>query len=140
MEGDGQMSRKIAFKAATVAVVFGSMASVAWAETSTLTDPQMDQITAGSSIAVESLSDGRLQLFYVAQGQLLSAWKQTQDPNSGWTALAAGPQPAGYVTDVAVGRLPDGRLQLFVDTNNGLFTSWKQAVDANAGWTNWITF
>ena len=96
---------------------------------------------AADSLAVGTLPDGRLQLFVVSQGQLLTAWKQTPDPNAGWTPLAGfSPRPSGSITDVTVGRLPDGRLQLFSNGSNGLTTSWKRSADPNSDWTGWTPF
>jgi hypothetical protein len=96
---------------------------------------------AADGLAVAALPDGRLQLFVVSQGQLLTAWKQTPDPNAGWTPLVGfSPRPNGRINDVAVGRLPDGRLQLFSNGSNGLTTSWKRTADPNSDWTSWVPF
>jgi hypothetical protein len=99
-------------------------------------------VAVADGIAVAPLPDGRLQLFFVSQGRLLTSWKQTPDPNSVWTPLAGfAPAPRGAVSDVAVGRLPDGRLQLFSTSPNGqLSTSWKQSIDPNSLWTDWVPF
>jgi hypothetical protein len=92
-------------------------------------------------LAVAALPDGRLQLFVVSQGQLLTAWKQTRNSGSPWTPLAAfDPPPSGSVKDVAVGRLPDGRLQMFVTGSDGLTTTWKRTPYPDSGWTAWGPF
>jgi hypothetical protein len=92
-------------------------------------------------LAVAPLPDGRLQLFVIQQGQLMTAWKRNRDANSQWTPLAAfDPAPNGEIKDVAVGRLPDGRLQLFVIGPDGLATAWKQTPNPGSGWTVWSPF
>jgi hypothetical protein len=98
-------------------------------------------IARAGELAVAALPDGRLQLFVVSQGQLLTAWKRTQNPGSQWTPLAAfDPPPGGTVRDVTVGELPDGRLQLFVTGSNGLITAWKRTPHPEAGWSRWSPF
>jgi hypothetical protein len=99
-----------------------------------------------TAVAVAPLSDGRLELWVsTEQGQLLTAWKTTVNPDAPWTlwsdALAeSGPLP-GTVTDIGVAPLPDGRLELWVSTNQGqLSTTWKTAVDPDAAWTSWSDF
>jgi LmbE family N-acetylglucosaminyl deacetylase len=79
-------------------------------------------------------SDGRLELFAVADGQLL-IWFQAH-PGGGWTGpVGHGGGPlAGHV---AVSANADGRLQVFalrVDTHQ-IVTSWQTAPDlAFSGW------
>ena len=93
------------------------------------------------SLATATLPDGRLELFVVLDGKLMSMWKQTAASDSAWTELTAFyPQPDGNVSDVAVGRLPDGRLELFVSGSGGLVTCWKLTMDPTAPWSNWISF
>lgn len=98
-------------------------------------------IAAADGIAVASLPDGRLQLFVVSQGKLLTAWKKTTDPGSAWTPLTAfSPPPSGSINEVAVGRLPNGSLQIFLTGSGGVTTSWQQSADPNSAWTNWVPF
>jgi hypothetical protein len=93
---------------------------------------------AAQGLAVGPLPDGRLQLFVVSQGQLMTAWKKTPAPDSGWTPFVAfNPAPNGTIIGVTVGRLPDGRLQLFLTGSAGLTTSWKRTTNPDSGWTVW---
>jgi hypothetical protein len=91
-------------------------------------------------LTIGALPDGRLQLFVAAGGQITSSWKETPNPNSGWTPLSAFRPTPAPVNDVTVGRLPDGRLQLFASTTQGLYTCWKETTDPNANWTQWSKF
>jgi len=99
-----------------------------------------------TSIAVAPLSDGRLQLWAgTTAGQLLTTFKQTTDPNAGWSAWSnfgpGGVPIAGTITSLAVAPLEDGRLQLWAGTTAGqLLTTFKQTTDPNAGWSAWSNF
>lgn len=93
------------------------------------------------SLAVGPLPDGRLQLFVISNGKLLTAWMSTNDPTSAWTKVVPfDPAPTGEVAEVTVGRLPDGRLQLFVLSASGVFMSAKQTTDPDSVWTPWQQF
>jgi hypothetical protein len=101
---------------------------------------------AVTSVAVASLSDGRLELWAsTAQGGLVTTWKLTTDPNADWAGWSdflaeVGPLP-GAVTSVAVASLSDGRLELWASTaQGGLFTTWKLTTDPNADWAGWSDF
>lgn len=93
-------------------------------------------------VAAGDLEDGRIQVFGIqTNGQLVSRWKTSNDPNSGWTAWSAFQTPPGGVTSIAVGYLSDGRMQLFAtDPHGNTFSSWKTTTDPNASWTAWSAF
>jgi hypothetical protein len=96
-------------------------------------------------IAAGNLEDGRIQLFGIQpsgghprSGSIMSRWKQTPDPNSGWTAWSKFQTPHGGVTSFCVGILSDKRMQLFATTGDGgVFSCWKTTTDPNASWTPW---
>jgi hypothetical protein len=92
-------------------------------------------------IAVAPLSDGRLELFVVSDGKLMTSWAKNYDGDPAWVPLIPfNPAPTGPITSVSAGRLLDGRLQVFVTGPNGILVSRKQGVDPNAGWTLWKAF
>src|SRR5690349_8417453 len=95
-------------------------------------------IASASGVSVEPLPDGRLQLFVISGGKLLTMWKQTTDANSAWSSLIAfSPAPSGTVNDVAAGKLPDGRMEIFVTGSSGILTSWKNTKDPLSSWSGW---
>lgn len=93
-------------------------------------------ITAGD------LEDGRIQVFAVdSNGNIESRWKETADPNSGWTGWSSFQTPNGGVTTIGVGYLSDKRMQLFATDRSGNTVScWKQTTNPNAAWTPWTAF
>jgi hypothetical protein len=96
---------------------------------------QADEIT------VATLPDGRLELFVVQDGKLLTSWSKNFDANASFTPLVPfNPIPAGTIVSVTAGRLLDGRLQVWVLTSSGISTSHKQSSDPNAGWSAWTDF
>jgi hypothetical protein len=96
---------------------------------------------AADDLAVAPLSDGRLELFVILNGKLMTSWQKSTAPDSAWSPLGAfTPAPSGAITAVAAGRLPDGRLQIFLIGPTGVATSWKQSTDPDAGWTPWSGF
>jgi hypothetical protein len=81
-----------------------------------------------------------MQLFATnAQGQTISCWKTTTNPNAAWTAWSAfDGTPLKFV---AAGDLEDGRIQLFgIEPNGQIVSRWKQTADPNSGWTAWSSF
>ena len=86
-----------------------------------------------------TLPDGRLQLWSVDDdGDIRTRWKETSDPNAGWTGWTSFD---GDARDIAVGLLPDGRLQLFLLANDGLiYSRWKETTDPDAGWIGWQSY
>jgi len=95
-----------------------------------------------SDIFVVPLADGRQQYFAIdGEFQIWSRWKETNDPNSGWTDLTPFQMPPlGGVTRICGAQLPDGRVQLFtIDLDGATWSCWKTG-DANSGWTNWSQF
>jgi serine/threonine-protein kinase len=101
---------------------------------------RIDPIAPADTLAVGTLTDGRLQAWEISGENLRSRWKITTDPNSGWTSWSSFPQP-GPLKSIAVGRLPDGRLQLFaMDTGGDRWSCWKKTMNPNAGWTTWSPF
>ncbi|HLW92902.1 MAG TPA: hypothetical protein VKS78_16590 [Roseiarcus sp.] len=98
-------------------------------------------LALSDGMAVAPLPDGRLELFVASKGKLLTAWKQTADPNSPWSPLGAfSPAPSGDIDDVAVGILPDKRLELFITSASGVSHCWKQSPGPSAPWSNWTPF
>jgi hypothetical protein len=96
---------------------------------------QADEITAAA------LPDGRLELFVVQDGKLLTSWAKNFDANASFTALVPfNPIPTGTIVSVAAGRLLDGRLQVWVMTSSGISTSHKLSSDPNAGWSPWADY
>lgn len=93
-------------------------------------------------IAAGDLEDGRIQVFAIEpNGQIISRWKTTTDPNAGWTAWSTFQTPPGGVTSISVGYLSDKRPQLFAtETGGGIVSCWKTTADPNAGWTPWTAF
>lgn len=95
-----------------------------------------------NDIFVVPLADGRLQYFAIDTSlQLWSRWKETNDPNSGWTDLTAFQMPPiNEVVRICGSRLPDGRVQLFaIDGDRNTWSCWKTG-DANSAWTPWTAF
>ena len=101
-----------------------------------------------NEIYIVPLSDGRLQFFAIdGKYQLWSCWKETTDPNSGWTAIsefAMPPAPKNSVIGVIQihgERLPDGRVQIWtIDIEQNLWSCWKVTTDSQSAWTDWTLF
>ncbi|PMS16669.1 hypothetical protein C0Z18_22795 [Trinickia dabaoshanensis] len=93
-------------------------------------------ITAGD------LEDGRIQVFAIdSNGNIESRWKETSDPNSGWTGWSSFQTPPGGASTMAVGYLSDKRMQLFVtDRGGNTLSCWKQTTNPDAAWTPWTGF
>jgi hypothetical protein len=93
-------------------------------------------------VAAGDLEDGRIQLFGIqTNGQIMSRWKETADPNSGWMAWANFQTPPGGVSSICVGYLSDKRMQLFAtDAQGTTISCWKTTTDPNAAWTAWSSF
>jgi hypothetical protein len=93
-------------------------------------------------VAAGDLEDGRIQVFGIqTSGQIISRWKETADPNSGWTAWTNFQTPPGGVSSICVGFLSDKRMQLFATDAQGVTIScWKTTTDPNAAWTAWSSF
>ena len=94
-----------------------------------------DEVTAAT------LPDGRLEVFVVQGGKLLTSWAKDFNANASFTPLMPfNPIPTGTIESVAAGRLLDGRLQVWVMTSSGITTSHKESSDPNAGWSVWADF
>jgi hypothetical protein len=93
-------------------------------------------------VAAGDLEDGRIQLFGIEpNGQIVSRWKQTADPNSGWTAWSSFQTPSGGVSSICVGSLSDKRMQLFaINAQGQMISCWKATTNPNAAWTAWSAF
>ncbi|NRD65444.1 hypothetical protein HRD49_27185 [Corallococcus exiguus] len=73
-------------------------------------------------------------------GDVHTCWKETTNPNAGWTTWTSFPAP-GKVVALTATSLQDGRIQLFaLDDANRIFTSWKVTRHPNAGWLDWQPF
>jgi hypothetical protein len=113
--------------------------------------PDAGQLSGLPVVAVGQLSDGRMQLWTIAQRgrdvtHLISTWKTSKDPGAAWAPWQDpfDPDP-GLVESVAVGQLADGRLKLWVirySLQGGyqIFTCEKATADPDAGWTDWQVF
>jgi hypothetical protein len=90
-----------------------------------------------NALATTNLSDGRLQLWASdSNTDIITFWKKTSDPNSGWTPASPFETPEAKAFTFTVGSLNDGRLQFFVvDGSFQLWSTQKQTSDANAHWT-----
>ena len=97
---------------------------------------------SGTFIAAGDLEDGRIQVFSIQNnGELQSRWKESSDPNSGWTAWSPFQTPSSGLTSISVGYLSDKRMQLFAtDNESKTWSCWKTSTDPNAGWTPWTAF
>jgi hypothetical protein len=81
---------------------------------------------------------------------VLTTWKITENPSSGWEAWqsfpATGQGPHDFMNVKAVGQLSDGRMQLFAistgDTEDlgNLWWNWKTTTETNSSWTGWSRF
>jgi hypothetical protein len=93
-------------------------------------------------VASGDLEDGRIQLFGIeTNGQIISRWKQTTDPNSAWTGWGGFQTPPGGANSFCVSYLSDKRMQLFATNPQGkTFSCWKTSTDPNAAWTGWSVF
>lgn len=95
-----------------------------------------------NDIFVVPLAGGQLQYFAIDTNfQLWSQWKETTDPNSGWTDLTTFQMPStSGVLKITGAQLPDGRVQLFaIDADRNTWSCWKTG-DASSGWTDWSAF
>jgi Tol biopolymer transport system component len=95
-----------------------------------------------SAIAAANLSDGRTQVWLIDADRIMSRWKETTDPNSGWTDWSPFPSPSG-VTPAAISGAPleDGRVQLYlIDAGGGTWSAWKTTTSSSASWTAWTKF
>jgi hypothetical protein len=83
-----------------------------------------------------------MQVFVIqSHGQIISRWKETAHPNSGWTGWSNFQTPPGGVSSICVGYLSDKRMQLFATgAQGGAFSCWKTTTDPNAPWTAWSAF
>jgi hypothetical protein len=92
-----------------------------------------------NDIFVVPLSDGRLQFFAIDTNfQIWSQWKQTTDPNSGWTQPTEFATPGNGAVKITGAPLPDKRVQLFAtDVDRVVWSCWKSSTDPNSGWTEW---
>src|SRR5579864_5405495 len=90
-----------------------------------------------NEIAAANRSYRRLELWTAEQnGDVFSYWKQTSDPNTGWTTASPFQTPEAKAYTFTVGSLKDGRLHFFVvDDSLQLWSTQKQTSDANAQWT-----
>src|SRR5208282_126090 len=88
-------------------------------------------------VAAGDLEDGRIQLFGIEpSGQIVSRWKQTADPSSGWTVWSSFQTPAGSVSFICVGFLSDKRMQLFATNAQGhTISCWKTTTNPNSAWS-----
>ena len=104
--------------------------NASWTQWSNFDGTSLKLVGAGN------LEDGRMQLFGIqtrTNGQIISRWKQTPDPNSGWTDWSNFQTPPNGVTSICVGYLSDKRMQLFATAVDGVFRScWKTTTDPNA--------
>jgi hypothetical protein len=121
--------------------------TAAWADWTVLV-PGQSALGGGPgarSVAAAPLTDGRIQVFIAFRGndsaQLLTLWRTSNDPDTGWTNPSEFPLPAGQgVNWIATARLSDGRIQLFATADTAVFTCWKASTNANAAWTDWVEF
>jgi hypothetical protein len=95
--------------------------------------------TFASGAAVGRNADGRLEVFAVAAGGMIShAWQTA--PNGGWSGWAnTGGPAAGFTNDSpAVATNADGRLEVYaVGSDRDLYHVWQTA--PNGGWSSWVT-
>ena len=88
------------------------------------------------------LSDGRIQVWATqSNGQLQSRWKETTNPDSGWTGWSAFQTPEGGVNAMSGSQLEDGRLQIFATGPSGSrWSCWKTNTNPDSAWTKWSAF
>jgi hypothetical protein len=92
-----------------------------------------------NAIAAGNLNDGRLQLWSVnGDGSMVTRWKTSTGPGSGWTGWSPFQSPPGGAVTIATGQVGGGILQLFSTNAEGTFTSFE--VTQPAGWTPWSAF
>jgi hypothetical protein len=105
---------------------------------------QEDGKMAAKFIAAGDLggNSGQIQVFAIqSNGQIESRWKQTTDPDSGWTPWSSFQTPSGGVTSIGVGYLSDTRMQLFAtDVQGNIWSCWKTTTSPSASWTAWSSF
>lgn len=92
-----------------------------------------------SDLAVATLSDGRLQTFYVDDaGVLWSRWQVSGEPPDVWQPKTKVDPSPGIVTNVAVTTTPQGDVTVLVTRRDGTYVvSVKLGPDPNAGWSDW---
>jgi len=89
---------------------------------------------SGPEIAVGPNADGRLELFTVRSGELLTAW---QTSVSGPFSDMAGLGGAYLSTNVATANNADGRMQVFVVGGDGrVYSKWQTSV--NSSFSDWF--
>jgi hypothetical protein len=99
-------------------------------------------MTMSQLAAAELKAGGKLQMWAIrGNNELFSAWKESDNPNAGWTHLSPFTPNPGPVNDIAAGHLSDGRVQLFATHPNGaIVSSWKESTNENSSWTPWSPF
>ena len=103
--------------------------------------PAEEFLKFGAAGAIETA--GSSCLGFNSMDRSVSRWKQTPDPNSGWTDWSNFQTPPGGVTSICVGYLSDKRMQLFVTgapAGTTQLSCWKTTTDPNAAWTAWSAF
>jgi hypothetical protein len=94
-----------------------------------------------SAIAAAILSDGRTQVWSIEGDQILSRWKETTDPSSGWTNWSPFNSPNNIPVAISAAPLEDKRLQLYlIDGQNQVWSAWKTSTNPSAPWTEWSRF
>lgn len=94
--------------------------------------------TAMRDTAIGRTSDGRTQIYALAQsGAVYTAWK-TSDSNSTWSAWVNMGTPMSGATSIAAYTMSDGTQQLWVAGSSGVRTAWL--TPGVAAWTAWSTF
>jgi len=93
-----------------------------------------------ATLAASKLSDGRLQMWAVVSGSLLSSWQTSL--GGGWTPLSPfSPAPGGVVLSVSAGHSPDGRVELWVGVDvsglNVVKSTWKLSGNPDSDWEPW---
>jgi hypothetical protein len=90
------------------------------------------------SVAIATLTDGRLHTFSVDDSNNLYAQWQVSGHPTDWSLSTAFIPNPGPVTSVAVTKAADGGLAVVVQKTDGTFAvSHKLGTDPNAGFTAW---
>ena len=141
------MSRKITFTVTPIGncdgeIMYAKIAIFRYLIRELLDD--QGETMAAKFIAAGDLggNSGQIQVFAIqSNGQLETRWKQTTDPDSGWTPWSSFQTPSGGATSIGVGYLSDTRMQLFAtDVSGNTWSCWKATTSPSASWTPWSAF